>query len=819
MTAYSSQGPGETSNTTKPDLVAPGGVSSQGAILQVDSNDADADGGLSDQLTDDFTSIQGTSMATPFVSGAAALLIEALGGFTSWTFGSALMPFKIKQLLLMTAHEIYSDDRGGKDNVEGYGRINPYAAISAVVSEYTIGTTASENMGQEQASKKVWARSISLLARVTYTFDLLVPAGSDFDLFLYDDDPNQYGEPVLIQKSASPLSGSSNHEFITYTPGADGSFYIVVKVAFSNTNSGRFILSSIEGIGFPRVFFNYPIENQKLSGDFVIQINASDTDLKDISFKVESDHWINITDSFNIASGYYEYDFNFTSLGNQAYTLVARATDQANHISYSVVHISTSTLNSPILLVDDDLGNDYEIFYEEALTGLGFAKGGGYDYWSVSSSGSPSTTTLGAYQLVIWFTSNDFMSTLTTVDQTNLQIYLDSSGNLWIVGQDIGFDIRASSFYTNYLRAIYEKRDTNELIVSGTAGNIYDGTSYQLGGGSGADNNGNPSDIAPETGAILEMVYDGTSTLGAALSYAGIYKLIYMAFSWESIASATDRLDSANRTINWFTLDAPPSSLSITSPLNGSVNKGSLIFSYLGTDDIGLIEYRIFRDGHYITSSSTASISLQNQPNGWHTYRLAGFDSQSQNIVTSVTVYIDDISPTIMLVTPANGTIVNSGITIDLDITDDFALDVVLYNWDGGVDATLTDPFDLTIPSAAGIHILSIVANDTIGNSVFSLFSFSTDDSSPTLDSPVDFTYELGSVGLNITWTAIGLNSNNYILTRDGSLIDSGDWVSGSSITIETDGLVVGLYLFTMTVFTLSGNSNSDTVLVTVVDT
>ncbi|MFX0212293.1 MAG: S8 family serine peptidase, partial [Candidatus Hodarchaeota archaeon] len=245
ITTYSSEGPGEVSNTTKPDIAAPGGERVQGGILQVDSNDADSKTFTwSDKIANDFTNIQGTSMSCPFVSGSLALLIQAMGGYDFWKegYGTATNPFKIKQLILMTANEIYSDDRGGKDPVEGYGRLNIYAAIEAIENTYGIGTLVNGTLFSELGKRKVWVQNVTLTIGTNYSFEITVPNGADFDLFLYEPEPDQFGEPVIAAKSTNSEPGID--EKIIYTPKKNGTHYLVVKTSFTNAASGTFNLTS-----------------------------------------------------------------------------------------------------------------------------------------------------------------------------------------------------------------------------------------------------------------------------------------------------------------------------------------------------------------------------------------------------------------------------------------------------------------------------------------------------------------------------------------------------------------------------------------------
>lgn len=107
-----------------------------------------------------------------------------------------------------------------------------------------------------------------------------------------------------------------------------------------------------------------------------------------------------------------------------------------------------------ILIVDDDEGGNYESYYTDALTALGYTNHTVITVGSSCSDG-PSSIAMQGYNLVIWFTGANWGCTLSPADQTALATFLDSGGNFFLTGQDIGYEIGASTFYTNYLKARY----------------------------------------------------------------------------------------------------------------------------------------------------------------------------------------------------------------------------------------------------------------------------------------------------------------------------------------------------------------------------
>jgi subtilisin family serine protease len=212
----------------------------------------------------------------------------------------------------------------------------------------------------------------------------------------------------------------------------------------------------------------------------------------------------------------------------------------------------TPTPVQPILLVDDDNGSTYQTYYTAALAALGRS----YDTWTVSSQGSPSAATLQAHQIVIWFTGNDYSTTLTSTDESNLAAYLNGGGKLFITGQDIGYDISTGSFYATYLHASYVADDTNVTTLTGT--DIMAGANVSIAGGDGANNQTYPSAIGLGTGAVGLYDYDGTTYTWGALRWEGAYKVVYFSFGFEAINAAASRATVMQNVLNWLEGGAPP---------------------------------------------------------------------------------------------------------------------------------------------------------------------------------------------------------------------------------------------------------------------
>ncbi len=236
----------------KPDVLAPGGSSLHSYILSADSNDADGrTTNLADGAADDYYTAKGTSMATPFAAGAAALVIDALqqAGLV-WDFNANTHSLLVKMLLCASATETNADREGAalfdptvgraatpKDRFEGYGIINPDAAVEAASLAYSGGALNDSSAGG-RFDRRAWGRKVAVEAGSAVTLTLSMDPGADFDLYLYSATPDSKGNPVILASSTNAGHGVS--EGFTAEPDGDGAAYLFVKRV---SGSGAWTLS------------------------------------------------------------------------------------------------------------------------------------------------------------------------------------------------------------------------------------------------------------------------------------------------------------------------------------------------------------------------------------------------------------------------------------------------------------------------------------------------------------------------------------------------------------------------------------------------
>jgi hypothetical protein len=233
-----------------------------------------------------------------------------------------------------------------------------------------------------------------------------------------------------------------------------------------------------------------------------------------------------------------------------------------------------------ILLVADahyDFSNDDLLpYYTPALDYVRKYQNVEYDIYIVDEEddNGPDYTYMKNYDIVIWFTGNDFggaprdYPTLTSADQNNLSKYLENGGKLFITGQDIGYDLawlgNGISFYENYLHADYIQDDIDEDILLGVTNDpIGSGLIINISGG--ARNQHYPSVIEPRDvygtniftyeGWIITRGGPPRPAPGAIKVNTGGpngYKVVYFAFGFEGISGVDKRNNIMKRIIGYL---------------------------------------------------------------------------------------------------------------------------------------------------------------------------------------------------------------------------------------------------------------------------
>lgn len=202
---------------------------------------------------------------------------------------------------------------------------------------------------------------------------------------------------------------------------------------------------------------------------------------------------------------------------------------------------------SSILLVDDDNGRrNLEEFYTSSLDRFGAP----YLRWDHVQLGTPPAQALAQFPMVIWFCEWAFPS-LSADDRLALQAYLKQGGNLFLSGQDIGWDLAdptgapdseysesAANFYRDDLHSIYRSDISGSSMLIGIPGTIGQGLNFNIFQPQIAHHYQFPDWIEAAPEAQLIFKYDNEK--GGGIAFSGNSSVINLGFGFEAMDSKFD---------------------------------------------------------------------------------------------------------------------------------------------------------------------------------------------------------------------------------------------------------------------------------------
>jgi len=221
-----------------------------------------------------------------------------------------------------------------------------------------------------------------------------------------------------------------------------------------------------------------------------------------------------------------------------------RASNVCGDGAYSSTYSFTTRDVPGILLVDDDDNSpDVRGTYTAALGALGVT----YDLWNTNNSDNePNAATLSEYQMVIWFTGDEFGGFCGpgSAGETALASFLNAGGCLFLCSQDYLYDRGLTSFMSNYLGVASYSNDVGQTTVTGT-GTVFTGfgpyaLSYPF---------TNYSDrVTPN--ATAEVAFTGNQGDAAIDKDNGVYHATFWTFPFEAVPAGS-RVALLDQVIGW----------------------------------------------------------------------------------------------------------------------------------------------------------------------------------------------------------------------------------------------------------------------------
>jgi uncharacterized repeat protein (TIGR01451 family) len=464
-----------------------------------------------------YQEMDGTSMAAPHASGAAALLRS---------ISPTLSITRVAHAITSTAVPL-GDDVPNNDT--GWGRIDAFAAATAVARPGYISGTVGHGPGPDpQLWHPIAGARASAVSRGVGQGSDITDDGGVYSLALapgtYDLTASAFGYQPKTVWGVGVETDTTTVQDVNLTPVPTGTLHVLVTDLSANEP-----LSATVGV------LETPYET---TSESVV---------------------------FDLPAG--SYTVQARRLGRRVVTATAGITVG------QVTEVVLSLPEAPSVLLVDSGRWYYESqigYFRQALEDLRYA----FDEFSILDlwRDVPSASDLLPYDLVVWSAPRDapgYIGAGSAVGE-----YLEAGGRLILTGQDVGFWDGGgalgywSSYYRDYLKARFIDDEAPTRRLTGESGDIFAGQTITIAGPGGADNQDFPDviGVADVDAAAPILRYDGDGCGGIRVGTCLDYRAVYLPFGFEAINERDARRELMRRAIDWLAAPVPVAGLELRPP-------------------------------------------------------------------------------------------------------------------------------------------------------------------------------------------------------------------------------------------------------------
>jgi len=270
----------------------------------------------------------------------------------------------------------------------------------------------------------------------------------------------------------------------------------------------------------------------------------------------------------------------------------------------------------------------------------------------------------------------------------------------------------------------------------------------------------------------------------------GIYNILIYAKDWG---------DNTNSKSFTFTIDSILPIISLLSPSNNSlIQLGTVIDLDISDINIDTVTYTL-NDGEQQILHSPYDVYTWGWNDGIYKITISASDLAGNEISKWFVFTVDGTPPSILLISPANNSVIRPGTIIDFNVSDAH-LDDVSYSINDGEIQLFSSPYNIdTTDWNDGIYKITVYASDLVNNEIYRLFTFAIDGTKPNISliypennsvikpgTVIDF--EINDIHLNIT--TYTLNDGLPETLSSPYDINTWDWEDGTcNITIFANDL------------------------------
>lgn len=628
------------------------------------------------------------------------------------------------------------------------------------------------------------------------------------------------------------VNGAGPQTFLTpyeinITNWSDGNYIIEVNATdILGSAATRFFIITLDSV-LPSISLVSPMNNSELRVGEILDFEIEDDNLDVVNYT------INFGPNFLLIP---PYDIDATSWSDGLYRIDITATDLAGNTNSSFYNLQIDTIPELILILPQNnslvkTGTIIDISIVDLnLDHANYSVNGGplIIFWPPYDI-STSTWSDGNYTIEIHAISelgNTNSSWYNfTFDGTLPSIALNSPSNNSVIPSGTNLDFEVSD---TYLLSVNYSINGGPLLPFSTPYDLYtggwgDGNYSIIIVASDVVGNENISEFLftlDSTAPIIQLLspQNGTSTeIGTPIIFSIIEdNLDFVNYSvnlgvnrtlafpnnintstwldghYTIVVFAVDLADNYNITWYEFTLnDTLNPMIVLNSPSNQSLIRAGVVIDFDIIDlNLRHVNYSL-DNGTVISLDFPFNVTTVDWSEGLHTLTVYADDIYNHTNSSLFVFTFDSVSPSILLLSPLNNSVILPGVVLDFDIVDAH-LDSVNYSMDQEFFSIFPSPFNIgTLGLGDGTHIVTIQANDLAGNENSATFRFIIDSTPPVivLNSPANGSFILPGTIIDFTVSDANLDTVEY-------RIDNGSWDTlASPYDVNTTGLADGSHV------------------------
>ncbi len=439
--------------------------------------------------------------------------------------------------------------------------------VNATVEGGTYNVTVSVIVGDDISATNLYLRTAVIERRVHYSSPPGTNGESDFNDVMRKLLPDATGEQLTGLTPGDTLTFS----FTTEIQHAWNSSDLAAVAWVQNDNTKEIIQSNIN---IPTFVINSDgasaeivSPNETITHNYFLANSNSDTVSVHLVPEAQiSDNWSfglyyqgSLTDEINatILPGdtlFFSSEIGTDSSGSASVSLFAQNVNDPYQYGFTSNYFGFVP-KGKVLLIDAD-GASFESYYETALDSSKVD----YTFLNRAYLSSLGNALLSVgFEAVYWNAGWGFPAFVQS-DLDFLTQFLDNGGNLFIGGQDIGWDVfdasgssnfqAAKDFYNNYLGATYRSDNAGIHSEVGVAGDpITDGLSFNIRNVYSFY----PDEIRPYgSGASTILQYTNSTKIGGVKNETDNYKTVYLGIGLEQVGTEEARLQLVKNSLIWF---------------------------------------------------------------------------------------------------------------------------------------------------------------------------------------------------------------------------------------------------------------------------